>query len=131
GEKENGIPRSFVVDAEGRLAWMGYPKDLDTVLQKIVGNNWDINKALAQRDERRRLKELDEDAGYSIMYPPDVFQPGYVERPDSNLLVLAEIVRKEPKLKYARSITYHTFSSLLRINQTKAYEYGREILVAA
>lgn len=48
----------------------------------------------------------------------------------SALLVIAEIVRDEPKLKYAFSITYHAFSSLLKINQTKAYEYGREILTA-
>lgn len=130
GEKENGIPRSIVVDAEGRLAWMGYPKDLDTVLEKMVGNKWDIDQALATRNEIRRLKELDEDVGYSIKYPDDVFQPGYVERPDSTLLVLAEIVRKEPKLKYAFSVTYYTFSSLLKIDQTKAYEYGREILTA-
>lgn len=130
GEKENGIPRSFVVDAEGRLAWMGHPSDLDTVLRKIVANHWDISEALAQRSEKRRLKELDIAAGYRIMYPPDVFKPGYVERPDSALLVLAEIVKDEPKLKYAPSVTFHTFSSLLKIDQAKAYAYGREILTA-
>lgn len=130
GEKASGIPRSFVVDAEGRLAWIGHPKDLDTVLQKIVANQWDIAEEFALRNETRRLKELDVDAGYRILYPPDVFKPGYVERPDSALLVLAEIVKDEPKLKYARSITFHTFSCLLKTDQKKAYAYGREILTA-
>ncbi|MGK6352822.1 TlpA family protein disulfide reductase [Parapedobacter sp. DT-150] len=130
GEKDSGIPRSFVVDAKGRLAWIGHPKDLHTVLQKIAANRWDISEALAQRNEKQRLKELDKDARYRIVYPPDAFEPGYVERPDSTLLVIAEIVRDEPKLKYAFSVTFHTFSSLLKIDQKKAYEYGREILTA-
>lgn len=130
GEKENGIPRSFVVNAEGRLAWIGHPKDLDTVLRQIVDNNWDINEALEKRNEKKRLKALDLDAGYQLNYPPDVFKPGYVERPDSTLLVIAEIVRNEPKLKYAYFIAFHTFSSLLKVNQQKAYEYGEEILTS-
>lgn len=36
GEKDNGISRSFVVNAQGRLAWIGYPKDLEEVLPGIV-----------------------------------------------------------------------------------------------
>lgn len=130
GEKENGIPRTFVVDAEGRLAWMGHPAGLDTVLRKIVNNDWDIDQALVERNEKQRLKELDTDVLYRLNYPPDVFKPGYVERPDSALLVIAEIVRDEPKLKYAFSVTFHTFSALLKIDQKKAYEYGKEILTA-
>ncbi len=46
GERKHGIPRSFVVDAEGRIAWIGYPKDLDEVLPKIVNRGWDIKEAL-------------------------------------------------------------------------------------
>jgi len=38
GEKVKGIPRSFVVNAEGRVSWIGYPKGLDEVLPKIVNN---------------------------------------------------------------------------------------------
>ena len=33
-----GIPMSFVVNGDGRLAWIGHPKDLDEVLPKIVNN---------------------------------------------------------------------------------------------
>src|SRR6266404_4476353 len=47
---ERGIPKSFVVNEDGRLAWIGYPKELDEVLPKIVNNIWDIKEALAKRD---------------------------------------------------------------------------------
>src|SRR2546423_7799451 len=47
GEQSSGIPRSWVVNEEGRLAWIGHPKDLDKVLLKIVNNTWNIKEALA------------------------------------------------------------------------------------
>src|SRR5438874_477646 len=50
GEQIMGIPRTFVVNAEGRLAWIGHPKDLGEVLRKIVNNDWDIKEALAKRN---------------------------------------------------------------------------------
>src|ERR1700730_3262325 len=52
---EHGIPRTFVVNAEGRLAWIGHPKDLDKVLTKIVSNTWDIKEALAKRNSDKYL----------------------------------------------------------------------------
>lgn len=39
------------------------------------------------------------------------------------------MVRNEPKLKYAPFVAFHTFSSLLKTNPHKAYEYGKEVLV--
>ena len=130
GERDNGIPRTFVVNAEGRLAWIGHPKDLDDVLRNIVNDTWDINKAFAERNEGKRLRDLDKDAYYTLMaYVPDQFRPGYTGNPDSALLAIDEIVRKEPKLKYSPSIALYTFSSLLKTDLHKAYEYGKEVLV--
>ncbi len=130
GERDSGIPRTFVVNAEGRLAWIGHPTDLDDVLRNIVNDTWDINKALAERNEGKRLRELDKEAYYKLMaYVPDQFRPGYAGNPDSALLAIDEIVGKEPNLKYAPSIASYTFSSLLKTNLHKAYEYGKEMLV--
>jgi thiol-disulfide isomerase/thioredoxin len=125
GEKVNGIPRTFVVNAEGRLAWMGHPKNLDAVLSKVVDNTWDINKALAKRNENKRLYDLDTAADY-IVYPY-IVDPK--KRRDSALLVIDELVRKEPKLKYAPRIASYTFHLLLETDPNKAYEYGKAVLV--
>ena len=126
---EQGIPKSFVVNAEGKLAWIGHPDDIDEILQKIVNNTWDIKEALARRNENKRLEELD----HSVMdtlntYVRDIY-PGDLGRPYSALLLINEIVRKEPKLKYAPIIASNTFSSLLKTDPHKAYEYGKEVLV--
>ncbi len=55
GEQIMGIPRTIVVNAEGRLAWMGHPKYLSEVLPKIVNNDWDIKEALAKRNLAQTL----------------------------------------------------------------------------
>jgi thiol-disulfide isomerase/thioredoxin len=118
---ERGIPKTFVVDAEGRLAWIGHPHDIDEVLSKIVGGRWDIKEALASRISKRRLEQLDEDAQYELAEL----------KPDSAIKIIHEIVKKEPKLKYAPSVAAHTFISLLLTNPHKAFLYGKEMLAVS
>ncbi|MNY40727.1 Thiol-disulfide oxidoreductase ResA [compost metagenome] len=47
---ERGIPFSFVVDKEGRIAWCGPPKGLDQVLPQVIKGSWDI--ALEAKKEK-------------------------------------------------------------------------------
>ena len=42
--KRNGIPCSFVVDKEGKIAFIGHPMQLDMVLDKVVDGKWDNAK---------------------------------------------------------------------------------------
>lgn len=126
---ERGIPNSFVVDAEGRLAWIGHPKDIDEALRKIVNNDWDIKAALAERKESKRLAALDDSLGSELNMYIGGAAKGDLGKPDSALLLINEIVKKEPKLKYAPSIAFKTFSFLLITNPHKAYEYGKIALV--
>ena len=127
---EQGIPQSFVVNAEGRLAWIGHPKYLDEVLRKIVNNNWDIKEELAKRNFNHYLKRLDEEAGETLKsYAGNAYKEDYIGKPDSALLVISDFLKKEPKLKYAPYIAFYTFSALLKINPHKAYEYGKVVIV--
>ncbi len=129
-EKRNGIPNAFVVNAEGRLAWIGHPTELDEVLRMIVNNTWDVNKAFAERNEYRRLEKLEDSVRDQLNSyvgdPGKQYDPG---KPDSALLLIDEIIKKEPKLKYAPAIAFHTFSSLLKTDPAKAYVFGREVLI--
>ncbi len=128
---EKGIPKSFVVDAEGRVAWFGHPHNLAEVLSKIVNKTWDIKEALAKRNLERHLGELEESAGYELIgYSADL-EKDYFGKPDSALRAINEIVRKEPKLKFAPAIVSYTFSALLITNPNKAYEYGEVALTTS
>ena len=124
-----GLPFSFVVNAQGKLAWMGHPKDLGEVLPAVTDNSWDIKKALAKRNLERRLLELDLNAHYELAnYWADPLKPDDLGKPDSALFLINEIVTKEPLLKYAPFIAYQTFAALLKTNPPKAYEYGKAVM---
>ncbi len=130
GTKDNGIPASFIVNAEGRLVWIGHPKDLGEILPKIVNNTWDITEALAKRNLNKHLAYLDREANYDLYpYADNPLKEGDLGQPDSALVMINEIVSKEPRLKYTPMIAYCTFSSLLKSNPQKAYEYGKVVMV--
>jgi len=129
---EQGIPQSFVVNAEGKVAWIGHPKDLGKVLPDIVNNTWDIKEVLARRNFDKHLKKLDNEASYQLpLYLGDPEKRGDLGKPEWALLVINEITTKEPKLKYAPFIASHTFSSLLKTNLHEAYEYGKVAIVTS
>jgi len=54
---QNGIPTAFIVDKQGRIAWVGHPMSgLDTAIEEIVAGTYDL--AAAQKEfEGRAAKE--------------------------------------------------------------------------
>jgi thiol-disulfide isomerase/thioredoxin len=40
----NGIPTAFIVNREGRIAWIGHPMRMDEPLEKIIKGEWDLEK---------------------------------------------------------------------------------------
>jgi thiol-disulfide isomerase/thioredoxin len=127
---EKGIPNTFVINAEGRVAWIGHPMYLHEILPKILSNGWDINEAIVQRNSDKRLEKLDDSLNYKLItYNGDATIPGDFGKPDSALLVIDELVGKEPRLKYAPIMAFNTFSALLKTDPHKAYEYGKEVLL--
>jgi len=130
GEQNSGIPRTFVIDENGRLAWIGEPSELEEVLHKIVNGTWDIKETLFRRNENKRLTILDDSLNYELMrFWHNQYNMNDIDKPDSALLMIDEIVRNEPELKYAPLIASHTFYALLKTEPHKAYEYGKKAIM--
>lgn len=69
---------------------------------------------------------MDTEVNYELFrYRGDPLKAHDAGKPDSALIVIADIVRKEPGLKYAPLIANHTFASLLKTDMHAAYEYGK------
>jgi thiol-disulfide isomerase/thioredoxin len=131
GEEESGIPLSFVVNTEGKLAWIGHSSQLDEVLPKVINNTWNLQEAIEKRKFYKYLKRIDDSARVVLnQFVKNSNDANDMGRPDSALLVINEIIGKEPGLKFAPFIAFHTFSSLLRTDQHKAYDYGKAMLTA-
>ncbi|MBB2951709.1 MULTISPECIES: TlpA disulfide reductase family protein [Sphingobacterium] len=131
GEKSNGIPRSFVVNAEGRIAWIGHPNGLDAILTKMIADKWNINKALKDRNNEIQLNLLKSEASYSLLnhrYELDKLKIGDAEKAILTLNKVNEIVKEEPNLKNTGLINFYIFKSLLYIDQKKAHDYGKSML---
>jgi thiol-disulfide isomerase/thioredoxin len=127
---EQGIPKTFVVDRQGRLAWIGHPSDLDKVLPVILNDSWDLKVESEKRKYHKLLSYLDSEANYDLMdYMGTRYDSTDMGKPDSLLLMIDKLVKNEPGLKYAPFMAFNTFVSLLKTDQQKAYDYGKTVIV--
>lgn len=55
--RRGGIPAAFVVDREGRIAWMGHPDALDTALEKVLTGSVDMEAA--RKTDLDKIKQAD------------------------------------------------------------------------
>src|SRR6202012_2747000 len=46
---QNYLPTAFIIDGNGKVAWIGNPLGIDTVIKKVINQNWDIGKELSAR----------------------------------------------------------------------------------
>ena len=129
---EQSIPKTFVINGEGKLAWIGHPSKLDQILPKILNSDWDIEEVLTKRNSDRYLRELEDSLNYELMkYKEDRLKPGDLGKPELALLEIKEILREEPRLEYSPLIAMHTFNNLLKTEPHKAYEYGKVAIVTS
>lgn len=53
----NGIPTAFVIDKEGKVAWVGHPMDgLDRIVGQIVNDEFSLEKLEAERKKSQELE---------------------------------------------------------------------------
>ncbi|TAM98754.1 MAG: hypothetical protein EPN39_08385 [Chitinophagaceae bacterium] len=125
----NGIPTDFVVNRQGKIAWIGNPVDMEAALPKILDNRWDIKRARAKRISGQRFDELDSRIGDSLsslrfkwnnLDDKEIY--------DSLLTAIHQIIKKYPGLKYSPGLASVTFYTLLVTNPAKAYEYGEQTI---
>jgi thiol-disulfide isomerase/thioredoxin len=49
---QDAIPTVFIVDGDGKIAWIGYPGEMETPLEKIRAGKWDLKALRAERVAR-------------------------------------------------------------------------------
>jgi thiol-disulfide isomerase/thioredoxin len=57
---EEGIPTAFLINREGKIAWIGHPMELDKPLEQVVAGTYDLQVAIRERQaERERTQKLE------------------------------------------------------------------------
>jgi thiol-disulfide isomerase/thioredoxin len=51
----NGIPSAFLVNTEGKIAWIGHPMELqESVIEQVLAGKYDVAKAAADYEQSRK-----------------------------------------------------------------------------
>lgn len=117
---QNGIPAAFVVDQQGKIAWIGHPMgQLDKVVEEVIAGTFDVKaeaekqaKAFAAAEKRRALMKPLNDALKAKDFP----------------LALTEIDKlaaSNPEMKPMLAST--KFNVLLSSDEPAAYAYAKEL----
>jgi thiol-disulfide isomerase/thioredoxin len=81
---QNGIPCSYVVDQQGKIAFIGHPMFLDVVLPRVVEGKWTPDDVKSVTGIEKEI-----DAIFQAFGQPDT---------DAALKTLAEFEKKHPRL---------------------------------
>ncbi len=113
---QGGIPCTFVVDKEGKIAYIGHPMYLDVVLPKVVAGKWD------SKTDGEAIKEIEKEVGA-------VFQA--TSKPDAaaGLKVIADFESKHPELSKIPYFVSPKINMMLKTEQkTDAKAFADKVI---
>lgn len=114
-----GIPCSFVVDRNGKIAYIGHPMYLDVVLPKVTAGTWKIE------EDKAALDKIEEKVN-------TVFKSFRGTDPEESLKVVAEFEKEHPDLAGIPYFTGPKLGLLLKGKDTeKATKFAEEVIAKA
>jgi len=117
-----GIPAVFIIDADGRVAWIGHPSGVDEPLERIVKGVWDIDGHASVH--RVRMEKVAKAAPIQERLHAAMEKENWSEA----VKACEELIAVDPD-EFADAAMYK-FQILLQQmgSSTEAYAYGREIV---
>jgi thiol-disulfide isomerase/thioredoxin len=118
---QNGIPTAFIVNQQGRIAWIGHPMGLDEkTLADILAGRFDITKYAAEYE--RQYQAQKQDTELRIKLTKALKNKDW----DTAETTIAEMKKSEPDM--GDSLDTVRFSILLgRKNYTDAYKLAESL----
>jgi thiol-disulfide isomerase/thioredoxin len=119
---QGGIPAAFVVDGEGRVAWIGHPGELEGPLSEVVAGKFDISAAAA------KAKKEAERAGKMQAFQQKARAIG--DNPKALLKLIDETIAADASME--KELGLGKFS-LLRLTGQKesAIAFGQKLISSA
>jgi len=112
----NGIPCSFVVDRAGKIAFIGHPMYLDTVLPKVVSGKWDA------KADGERVAEIEKEVSA-------VFKAMSGKDSEAALDALATFEKNHKELSGIPYFTYPRLNHMLLAKKTAEAKKHAETVV--
>jgi thiol-disulfide isomerase/thioredoxin len=108
---QEGIPVTFIVNQDGKIAWIGHPDELSKVLAQVVEKKWDLKKA--QEEFLLAAKKRDE----LIKWQEKLQAAAEDKDIDKVLKIAEEMATIEPEAK--ESVPMLKFTLLLQLDEYK------------
>ena len=120
---EDGIPCAFIVNMEGKIAWIGHPMELEKPLAKIVAGTWNPNEA---REEKRPAAELQAKLTKAQSKLQSALRSS---DPKKVVAVIDEIFGEVPEAEPMFSL--QKLTALIKLDeQEKALDYAKKLVVS-
>jgi thiol-disulfide isomerase/thioredoxin len=118
---QEGIPTAFIVNADGKIAWIGHPTEMEKPLDDILAGKWDLKAEAAKaKEEAERRQKLQQIANKlrSAQRSGDMKEV---------LAVVDDVVKDDPKMETALGgLKLHALCALG--DAQKAADYGRKLI---
>lgn len=119
--EQDGIPSAFIVNGDGKIAWIGHPMEMDKPLKEIVAGKWDIKVAAANyKEEKEREKKM-----AALM---EKLQKSIQNKDYKGLVsTIDEVVQADPKIE--SRLGGLKFNALAKMGDVDAaVKYGRKLI---
>jgi thiol-disulfide isomerase/thioredoxin len=118
--EQDGIPAAFIVNKEGKIAWVGHPMEMDKPLEMVANGKWNIKVAA---DEQRREREQRNPGQKLLGTIEDAQRSGNAKE---LLSALEELL--DPKSEIDPKAALPMLTALIKLDQSdKALEFGKKL----
>lgn len=120
--EQDGIPAAFIINGEGKIAWIGHPGQIDKTLEEVVAGNFDMTKAAAvfkkEKAEKAKLRQL----GLAL-------NKAQKEGPAAMVKVLDEAIKESPELETRiGALKFNMMAADKNANQDEVMKYGQRLV---
>jgi thiol-disulfide isomerase/thioredoxin len=120
--EQQGIPTAFIVNGDGKVAWIGHPTAMDKPLDQIVAGKWDLKaeaaKLKADQARARKMREV----------MPKLVEAQRKNDPKALVAALDEVITKDPDLEPQLGMAKFKGLADLPGSEDKAAEYGKHLV---
>ena len=117
---QNGIPTAFIVNKEGKIAWIGHPMAMDKALERITAGTWDLK--VAQEEMRKAAQDG------ALPRKSEAKFNAALRSGDPKKLVAAveEVVAEDPTEE--ATVFPHKLTALIKLDEhDKALDYSKRL----
>lgn len=115
---QGGIPAAFIVDQDGRIAWIGHPMSMDQPLAQIVAGEWDVDAAVKQQNLVKQAEGI-------LMQAQQAMQSGDM---DTLMVKLDEVIALDAPTFFNISMAKLNILAKEMNDYDAAWAWGREML---